>query len=58
MRNKGVSIVGIGFIIIVVLLAVMLGLFARQALANVDETANHDSSTQEQVSDDDHHHAI
>lgn len=49
--------VGIGFIVIVVLLAVLVGLFARQALANVENTV--DETESEQSRDNDHHpHAM
>lgn len=47
---------GIGFIIIIVLLATLLGLFARQALSAADEPV--ESNETDQDGNNNHPHAI
>lgn len=49
---------GIGFIFIVVLLAVLIGLFARQALANVGTASEMDMESLQEHDTDDHPHAM
>lgn len=49
---------GIGFILIIVLLATLLGLFARQALSNAEEPLDTGDSGHSAADTNDHSHAI